>query len=71
MYEAEPLYAPNEGAGDVSAGQFGSPQVDASEFGVMTAGTNRGGAVRVKKANREQRHSKHEPDADFDGFPAF
>ncbi len=71
LYESEPLYAPDEGAGDVPAGQFGSPHVDASEFGVITAGTNRGGAGRVKKANREQRHGKHEPDADFDGFPAF
>ncbi|GAC76813.1 hypothetical protein PANT_22d00203 [Moesziomyces antarcticus T-34] len=71
LYESEPLYAPDEGAGDVPAGQFGSPHVDANEFGVITAGTNRGGAGRVKKANREQRHSKHEPDADFDGFPAF
>lgn len=82
LYESEPIYTnvkPNEAgatADEVAQAQFGKPDVDANEFGVITAGTNKGGAGRVKKSYRDKRSQKQvigdEPLKDsFEGFPGF
>nr|CDI52715.1 putative protein [Melanopsichium pennsylvanicum 4] len=66
-------------AGDVVASQFGKPNVVSDEFGVITAGTNKGGAGRVKKSYRDKRAKRvvihddvkqHAKDR-FEGFPGF
>ncbi|SPO22044.1 uncharacterized protein UTRI_02041_B [Ustilago trichophora] len=77
LYESEAIYGPTGEAGDHVAGaQFGKPDVDANEFGVITAGTDRGGAGRVKKSYRDKR-SRSQIGGDeggddaFEGFPGF
>lgn len=76
LYEAEPIYA-TPAPESLQAAQFGKPVVDANEFGVITAGTDKGGAGRVKKSYREKRapppaqtqgNDEHET---FEGFPGF
>uniref|UniRef100_V5ERL5 Uncharacterized protein n=2 Tax=Kalmanozyma brasiliensis (strain GHG001) TaxID=1365824 RepID=V5ERL5_KALBG len=81
--ESEEVYTPAAGlegtkggaAHEVEGAQFGKADVDANEFGVITAGSDRGGAGRVKKSWREKRaRSQVVPDEDgerFEGFPGF
>lgn len=80
LYEPEPVYATNvkqaSGEGEeVAQAQFGKPDVDANEFGVITAGTNKGGAGRVKKSYRDKRGQSQQLDetarGSFEGFPGF
>ncbi|GAC96102.1 serine/threonine protein kinase [Pseudozyma hubeiensis SY62] len=73
LYEAQSVYPAEQGA-DVEHAQFGKPEVDASEFGVITAGSHRGGAGRVKKSYKDKRHqpgSQEEHEGKFEGFPGF
>ncbi|KAJ9478086.1 Serine/threonine protein kinase [Pseudozyma hubeiensis] len=74
LYEAQSVYPAERGA-DVEHAQFGKPEVDASEFGVITAGSHRGGAGRVKKSYKDKRHqvgsNGEEGEGKFEGFPGF
>ncbi|CBQ72070.1 conserved hypothetical protein [Sporisorium reilianum SRZ2] len=79
LYESEPIYAgtkaPQAEGDEVAQAQFGKPDVDANEFGVITAGTNKGGAGRVKKSYRDKRGQSQVLDdqaqGSFEGFPGF
>ncbi|TKY87252.1 hypothetical protein EX895_003929 [Sporisorium graminicola] len=81
LYESEAIYTSakpvqGEGADEVAQAQFGKPDVDANEFGVITAGTNKGGAGRVKKSYRDKRGPSQLVDEQagtdsFEGFPGF
>lgn len=57
--------------------RFGRSAVDADEFGIITAGKDRGGAGRAKKTYRDKRHPQPAPGAPdtsssaFEGFPGF
>lgn len=79
VYETEGGYGSMEGGGgEVAGAQFGKADVDANEFGVITAGTNKGGAGRVKKSYREKRTKQggkedegEGQEGKFEGFPGF
>ncbi|PWY98474.1 hypothetical protein BCV70DRAFT_201783 [Testicularia cyperi] len=82
LYENEDsLQNHPEGHGDAgsiytaAAAQFGKPAVDADEFGVITAGSHKGGAGRGKKSYRDKRAPPPPPPTGahdgFEGFPAF
>lgn len=70
--DAGSLYTdPHErGAGS----RFGKSAVDANEFGIITAGTDKGGAGRAKKSYRDKRQpasAAPQDDGAFEGFPGF
>ncbi len=59
--ETEPIYTQKAGSerggkGEaVEGAMFGKADADADEFGVITAGSDRGGAGRVKRSWRDKR----------------
>ncbi len=73
--------SPSSEGEEVAGAQFGKPDVEANEFGMITAGTNKGGAGRVKKSYREKRARSQQGKEDgengeeggdtFEGFPGF
>lgn len=78
--ETEPIYTQKAGSerggkGEaVEGAMFGKADVDADEFGVITAGSDRGGAGRVKKSWRDKRATSRVADEEgeaFEGFPGF